>query len=150
MSTTSADDKAHESNNIAFMSSQVLNGEGYGIVVRCGDNTFIGKINSLAGDTAGSVTTLQRDINKFVKFIAAIAITMAIILFSAGMVSGWRAVDWLFGASDAHRAQSRGRERLCRGEGTLYGTSDAGRAPRPARCWIGACTRQERPLTLAP
>jgi magnesium-transporting ATPase (P-type) len=85
MATTAADDKPHESKNIAFMSSQVLNGEGYGIVVRCGDNTFIGKINSLAGTTEGSVTTLQRDINMFVKFIAVVAITMAVILFSAGM-----------------------------------------------------------------
>ena len=67
------------------MSSQVLNGEGYGIVIRCGDNTFIGKINALAANTAGQVTTLQHDINMFVKFVAVIAITMAIILFSAGL-----------------------------------------------------------------
>lgn len=64
---------------------QVLNGEGYGVVVRCGDNTFIGKINSLAAQTTANETTLQRDINMFVKVIAVIAITMAIILFGAGM-----------------------------------------------------------------
>ena len=64
---------------------QVLNGEGYGVVIRCGDNTFIGKINSLAAQTTSNETTLQRDINMFVKVIAVIAITMAIVLFSAGM-----------------------------------------------------------------
>lgn len=64
---------------------QVLNGEGYGIVVRCGDNTFIGKINALASQTQGTVTTLQRDINFFIKVIAGIAIVMAVVLFSAGM-----------------------------------------------------------------
>jgi hypothetical protein len=64
---------------------QVLNGEGYGVVVRCGDNTYIGKINQLASETSGTETTLQRDINFFVKVIAAIAITMAVVLFSAGM-----------------------------------------------------------------
>jgi sodium/potassium-transporting ATPase subunit alpha len=64
---------------------KVLNGEGYGIVVRCGDNTFIGKINSLASLTTSAETTLERDINFFIKVIAAIAITMAVVLFSAGM-----------------------------------------------------------------
>ena len=64
---------------------QVLNGEGYGIVIRCGDNTFIGKINALASQTKGTETTLQRDINFFIKVIAAIAVTMAVVLFSAGM-----------------------------------------------------------------
>eukprot|EP00892_Ulva_mutabilis_P001291 jgi/Ulvmu1/11162/UM071_0046.1 len=85
MATSAADDKPHESKHIAFMSSQVLNGEGYGVVIRCGDNTFIGKINSLAAQTTSGETTLQRDINMFVKVIAVIAISMAIVLFSAGM-----------------------------------------------------------------
>jgi magnesium-transporting ATPase (P-type) len=85
MATTSCDDKPHESKNIAFMSSQVLNGEGYGIVIRCGDNSFIGKINILTAGTKGTTTTLERDINNFVIFIAIIAVTMAIVLFSAGM-----------------------------------------------------------------
>jgi hypothetical protein len=79
------DDKPHESKHIAFMSSQVLNGEGTGIVIRCGDNTFIGKINSLAAGTKGTETTLQQDITRFIKFISALAITMAVILFSAGL-----------------------------------------------------------------
>jgi sodium/potassium-transporting ATPase subunit alpha len=64
---------------------KVLNGEGYGVVVRCGDNTFIGKINALASQTQGKETTLQRDIRSFIKVIAYVAITMAAVLFSAGM-----------------------------------------------------------------
>jgi magnesium-transporting ATPase (P-type) len=83
--TEAVNDAPHESKHIAFMSSQVLNGEGYGVVIRCGDNTFIGKINALAAGTSGQMTTLQRDINMFVKFVAIVAITMAIVLFSAGL-----------------------------------------------------------------
>lgn len=93
MYTTSQDEKPHECNHLGFMSAQVLNGEGRGLVVRCGDNTFIGKINTLAAGTEGQMTTLQRDINRFVKFIALIAITMAIILFSAGMGRGMDFAD---------------------------------------------------------
>ena len=72
---------------------QVLNGEGYGVVIRCGDNTFIGKINSLASQTTGTQTTLERDINLFIKVVAAIAVTMAIVLFSAGMIRKMRFAD---------------------------------------------------------
>jgi magnesium-transporting ATPase (P-type) len=93
MTTSSADDKVHESKHIAFMSSQVMNGEGYGVVVRCGDHTFIGKINALASGTVTGSTTLQRDIHRFVKFIAIVAVTMAIILFSIGMARRMKFID---------------------------------------------------------
>jgi magnesium-transporting ATPase (P-type) len=88
MGTTAADDKPHESKHIAFMSSQVLNGAGYGIVIRCGDNTFIGKINALAATTKIRETTLQVDVGRFVKFIAIVAVSMAIVLFSVGLGRG--------------------------------------------------------------
>jgi hypothetical protein len=85
MGITAADDKPHESKHIAFMSSQVLNGAGYGIVIRCGDNTFIGNIHTLAGHTKTRETTLQRDVARLVRFIAIVASCMAIVLFSAGL-----------------------------------------------------------------
>lgn len=62
-----------------------MNGEGYGIVIRCGDNTFIGKINALATQTKGTMTTLERDITLFIKVVACIAVTMAVVLFASGM-----------------------------------------------------------------
>jgi magnesium-transporting ATPase (P-type) len=88
MSITAGDDRPHESKHIAFMSSQVLNGAGYGIVIRCGDNTFIGMINSLSAAAKGRETTLQRDVARCVMIIAIIATTMAICLFSAGLIRG--------------------------------------------------------------
>ena len=79
------DHLVHESHNIAFMSSQVLNGEGRGIVVRCGDNTFIGKINGLTHSTKQQETTLVKDIRRFVAFIAIVASVCAIVLFGVGL-----------------------------------------------------------------
>ncbi len=38
-----------EARNIVFNSSLVMNGDGRGVVVRTGDNSFIGSIASLAG-----------------------------------------------------------------------------------------------------
>lgn len=65
-----------------------MNGEGYGIVIRTGDDTFIGKINSMASGTKSSITTLQQDINRFIRIIAVIAISMAIVLFCCGIGRG--------------------------------------------------------------
>ena len=70
-----------------------MNGEGYGIVVRTGDDTFIGKINAMASGTKATITTLQQDINRFIRIIAVIAITMAIILFACGMGRGMQFAD---------------------------------------------------------
>lgn len=85
MGVDAANDNPVEARNVAFMSSQVLNGEGYGIAIRCGDDTFIGKINALAAGTKVGKTTLQRDVGHFVRLVAIIAITMAIVLFSIAM-----------------------------------------------------------------
>ena len=93
MSVHSKNDAPHESHNIAFMSSQVLNGEGFGIVIRCGDDTFIGKINTLALHTAPQETTMVKDIRLFVTFIAIFASTLAIILFSIGLIRGTKFAD---------------------------------------------------------
>lgn len=45
--------EALHSKNLAFNSAMVVEGKGYGIVVRTGDNTMIGSIASLAGGVGG-------------------------------------------------------------------------------------------------
>mmetsp|Transcript_13029 Transcript_13029/g.21358 ORF Transcript_13029/g.21358 Transcript_13029/m.21358 type:complete len:1194 (+) Transcript_13029:80-3661(+) len=75
------DDSPMETHNLAFYSTLVLNGQGRGVVFRTGDNTLIGKIAHLASSTAQVMTTLQREIEHFVKFISILAISMGIIYF---------------------------------------------------------------------
>ncbi|KAF9294523.1 hypothetical protein BGZ74_011219 [Mortierella antarctica] len=73
-----------EASNLAFNGSLVVNGEGYGIVIRTGDSTVLGQI---AGMTAGEdslMSPLTREINNFVKLIATIAIITAIIFLLIG------------------------------------------------------------------
>ncbi|KAG0205242.1 hypothetical protein BGX28_003103 [Mortierella sp. GBA30] len=73
-----------EALNLAFNGSLVVNGEGYGIVIRTGDNTVLGQIAGLtAGEDAGK-SPLSREIDDFVKIIATIAITTAIVFFLIG------------------------------------------------------------------
>ena len=44
----SQDEAPNEARNLAFMSSLVMTGEGWGVVIRTGDDTMIGSIASLA------------------------------------------------------------------------------------------------------
>ncbi|KAF9098802.1 hypothetical protein BGX23_005153 [Mortierella sp. AD031] len=73
-----------EARNLAFNGSLVVNGEGYGIVIRTGDNTVLGQIAGLtSGEDAGK-SPLSREIDDFVKIIASIAITTAVVFFLIG------------------------------------------------------------------
>ncbi|KAF9361530.1 hypothetical protein BGX26_002035 [Mortierella sp. AD094] len=73
-----------EARNLAFNGSLVINGEGYGLVIRTGDNTVLGQIAGLtAGEDSGK-SPLTREIDDFVKIIASIAITTAIVFFLIG------------------------------------------------------------------
>ncbi|GJJ69053.1 sodium/potassium-transporting ATPase subunit alpha [Entomortierella parvispora] len=73
-----------EATNLAFNGSLVVNGEGYGLVIRTGDNTVLGQIAGLtAGEDSGK-SPLSQEIDDFVKIIATIAISTAIIFFLIG------------------------------------------------------------------
>ncbi|KAF9427804.1 hypothetical protein BGZ76_002184, partial [Entomortierella beljakovae] len=79
-----------EANNLAFNGSLVVNGEGYGLVIRTGDNTVLGQIAGLtAGEDSGK-SPLTREIDDFVKIIASIAITTAIVFFLIGYFAVYR------------------------------------------------------------
>ena len=45
--------EALHSKNLAFNSAMVVEGKGYGVVVRIGDKTMIGSIAELAGASGG-------------------------------------------------------------------------------------------------
>lgn len=56
-------------------------GNGTGIVVRTGDRCTIGQIASLANQASTTESTLRRNVEHFVKLIAALAIVMAAAMF---------------------------------------------------------------------
>ena len=74
------DERYVESKNIAYMTTLVTNGQGKGIVVAIGGQTIMGKIASLTDQTNEKQTSLQKEITRFVKFIALLAVTTVIIL----------------------------------------------------------------------
>jgi sodium/potassium-transporting ATPase subunit alpha len=75
-----------ESKNLIFSSSGIVEGEGYGLVIRTGDATMIGKIAALASSTNTQGTTMEREIHSFVKFVAILASVSAVIFFAIGAI----------------------------------------------------------------
>ena len=78
-------DNPFETQNLAFFGTMVKEGNCKGIVIFTGDSTFMGRIANLAGTASSEMTTLQREINFFIKLIASIAITLGIIFLAVGI-----------------------------------------------------------------
>ena len=70
-----------EATNLAFNSSLVISGEGYGSVVRTGDKTVIGQIAGLTSGQVKKPSLLSAEIERFVKIISIISFTTAFIFF---------------------------------------------------------------------
>lgn len=67
--------------NIAFSSTSVTAGTGYGIVIETGLKTFIGKISSTIENIKNEKSPIQKKIDLMSKKISYIVITVAILLF---------------------------------------------------------------------
>jgi sodium/potassium-transporting ATPase subunit alpha len=70
-----------ESPNVGFFGTACTNGSGTGIVFKTGDNTVIGQIASLAETAEAGETLISKEINRFVKIIAVIAISFGVVFF---------------------------------------------------------------------
>ncbi|KAL0079975.1 hypothetical protein F4703DRAFT_1871952 [Phycomyces blakesleeanus] len=73
-----------EAENIVFNGTLAVAGEAYGIVVRTGDNTVLGQIAGLTAGEDKIPSPLSQEIDQFVKIIATIAFSTAIIFFGIG------------------------------------------------------------------
>lgn len=77
-----------ETKNLAFFSTNCVEGAARGIVVKTGDRTVMGRIASLASSIEVNETPLSKDINRFINQItivaAALGISFAIIALYLG------------------------------------------------------------------
>lgn len=75
----------HESRCLVFSSSLCLQGTALALVLRTGDNTMIGQIAHVTTNVGATQTTLEKEINHFVRFVAVLAISMAAVFFCIGV-----------------------------------------------------------------
>jgi len=82
-----------ESPNVGFFGTACTNGSGTGVVFKTGDSTVIGQIASLAQTAEAGETLISLEIGRFVKMIAAIAVTMCIVFFIINVAYGTNVID---------------------------------------------------------
>ncbi|TXT12929.1 hypothetical protein VHUM_01330 [Vanrija humicola] len=74
------DDNFLETKNIGLQGTLCVSGSGMGVVIQTGDLTVFGRIAKLSSSGAPSMTTLQREIMRFVLIIVGFALAIAILV----------------------------------------------------------------------
>jgi sodium/potassium-transporting ATPase subunit alpha len=81
-----------ETQNLAFFSTLVSEGDGIGLVVRTGDSTIIGNIAGLATQTKTAETPLQHELHRFIKMVSVVAVALGLLFFGLGFAVK---INWL-------------------------------------------------------
>ncbi|CAI2191862.1 11376_t:CDS:2 [Funneliformis geosporum] len=81
LKATSTQKNPLEASNLCFNSTLVVSGEGYGIVIRTGDNTILGQVAGLTAGEEKNESPLAQETDRFVRIIATIASLCALIFF---------------------------------------------------------------------
>ncbi|KAJ3068509.1 hypothetical protein HDU98_008343 [Podochytrium sp. JEL0797] len=76
-----------EATNLAFNGTLAVNGEAYGVVIRCGDNTVLGQIAGLTQNEHKAPSPMTTEINNFVATIGTVAVLSMIIFFIIAQVT---------------------------------------------------------------
>nr|AAI62215.1 Atp1a1a.5 protein [Danio rerio]AAI62231.1 Atp1a1a.5 protein [Danio rerio] len=83
-----------ETRNIAFFSTNCIDGAARGIVVNTGDRTVMGRIASLASNLEGGQTPLGREIEHFIHIITGVAVFLGTTFLIISVMLGF---TWLEG-----------------------------------------------------
>ena len=81
-----------ETKNLAFFSTNAVEGTARGMVVNIGDATVVGRIAGLASGLESGETPIAKEISHFIKIITAVAFFLGISFFIIAMILGY---DWL-------------------------------------------------------
>ncbi|VDM36739.1 unnamed protein product [Toxocara canis] len=73
-----------EAANVAFNGSFCVDGDGIGVAIRTGERTILGQIASLTTNQKEEKSSLEIEINRFVKFVFISALTMGAVIFFFG------------------------------------------------------------------
>ncbi|KAJ3005239.1 UNVERIFIED_CONTAM: hypothetical protein HDU68_004700, partial [Siphonaria sp. JEL0065] len=79
-----------EATNLAFNGTLAVNGECYGVVIRCGDNTVLGQIAGLTQGEKKAPSPMTTEVNNFVATIGTVAFVTALIFFIIAQVKTGR------------------------------------------------------------
>merc|ERR1712172_432351 len=82
-----------ETKNIAFFSTNVVEGTAKGVVINIGDNTVMGRIAGLASGLESGDTPIAKEIAHFIHLITAVAVFLGVSFFVIAFILGYHWLD---------------------------------------------------------
>merc|ERR1712226_1011323 len=82
-----------ETKNIAFFSTNAVEGTAVGMVVMIGDHTVMGRIAGLASGLEGGQTPIAKEIEHFIHIITAVAVFLGVTFFIIAFILGYNWLD---------------------------------------------------------
>ncbi|ODN01960.1 Sodium/potassium-transporting ATPase subunit alpha [Orchesella cincta] len=82
-----------ETRNLAFFSTNAVEGTGIGVVIRIGDNTVMGRIAGLVSRLDSGDTPIAKEIAHFIHIITVVAVMLGLALFISALSLGYYWLD---------------------------------------------------------
>lgn len=82
-----------ETKNLAFFSTNVLEGTCRGVVIATGDSTVMGRIANLAAGLDDVQSPISREIQLFIRFITIFAVILGLSFFAISLTLGYEFID---------------------------------------------------------
>merc|ERR1711994_1019091 len=86
-------DNPLETKNLAFFSTNAVEGTATGMVVNIGDNTVMGRIAGLASGLESGETPIAKEIAHFIHLITAVAVFLGLTFFIIAFILGYHWLD---------------------------------------------------------
>merc|ERR1711953_1430595 len=82
-----------ETKNLAFFSTNAVEGTSVGMVVNIGDNTVMGRIAGLASGLGSDETPIAKEIAHFIHIITGVAVFLGVTFFIIAFILGYNWLD---------------------------------------------------------
>ncbi|CAH1393568.1 unnamed protein product [Nezara viridula] len=82
-----------ETKNLAFFSTNAVEGTAKGVVISCGDNTVMGRIAGLASGLDTGETPIAKEIHHFIHIITGVAVFLGVSFFIIAFILGYYWLD---------------------------------------------------------
>ena len=82
-----------ETKNLAFFSTNAVEGTAKGVVVNIGDNTVMGRIAGLASGLGSGETPIAKEIAHFIHLITGVAVFLGVTFFVVAFILGYHWLD---------------------------------------------------------
>merc|ERR1711953_1582516 len=86
-------DNPLETKNLAFFSTNAVEGTARGMVVNIGDNTVMGRIAGLASGLESGETPIAKEIAHFIHIITGVAVFLGVTFFIIAFILGYNWLD---------------------------------------------------------